>query len=104
MAYLEVDFKREIITQAWNTYKLNELMFNPWQNNRSGFTDPMPGVDNVTVSSMHTHTAWAVYRKTYLQQGDMFVGRLDDTGKLYEEYGLGLRDMPPYNLDRGKTI
>jgi hypothetical protein len=103
MAYLEVDFKREMITQGWSSYKLSELMVNPWvRDDRSGFTDPMAGVGNVTVTSMNTHTAWAVYRKTYVQQGDMFMGRLGDTGKLYEEYGLG--SPGTYNLTKGKSI
>lgn len=118
MSYNELGFKSEVIATAQNVYNLNELKFNPWVNDGAnstartdylnskgaGYVDPQAGIGKVTVSSLSSSTAWKVYKKSNQQNGDMFMGRLADTGKLYEEFGLGTPQDAVYNLSAGKPI
>lgn len=119
MSYNEFQFKAEVISTAQRYYKLSELTFNPWvkddaktpaarteylKSMGSKYVEPKAGVGNVTISGLSSSTAWRVYKKSNEQAGDMFMGRLNDTGKLYEEFGLGSNAEAIYNLSRGKPI
>lgn len=118
MSYSELNFKSEVIATAQKFYNLTELKFNPWINNGNdsaarsdylkekgqAYVDPTAGITNVTISSLSSSTAWKVYKKSNEQSGDMFMGRLADTGELYEEFGLGTTKDAVYNLSPGKAI
>lgn len=112
MSYTEKDFKFEVITKARTTYGLPELKVNPWVNgaNRNNLLNDMgnsyvePSAGGVAMSAFNTSTAWRVYHKSNNENGDMFVGRLADTERLYQNCGLGAANSAPYNLDRGMTI
>ncbi|VUD64279.1 hypothetical protein TDB9533_03281 [Thalassocella blandensis] len=110
MSYTELQFKTEILTYGRQHYNLPELTFNPWVSgndranylNETGprYLDPQNG--SVKISSLSSATAWHVYKKSFDQNGDMYMGRLQDTGRLYNSFGLG--GANDYNLTQGKPI
>ncbi len=114
MSYDEFRFKSEVIRTAQKYYNVNELTLYSGTEGLgredylkqlgTGYIEPRSGIAQVTVSGITTSTAWKVYKKSNEETGDMYIGRLDDTAKLYEEFGLGSKSDATFNLMPGKKI
>jgi hypothetical protein len=96
--YSEFQFKSELIGWGAGFYRLNELKINPWEKTRA-HTDP---TEKNPITRVNVLTAWRVYKKCYEETGDMVMGRLADTQKHYQRYGLEKDRV--FNLDPGQRI
>lgn len=99
--YSRLQFEHDLMRTARANYNLGELQFMQDARQRAIYAGLQVGA-NATLARLSSNIAWRVYQKSFNQGGDMFMGRLAQTQRLYWVFGLDARHQ--YNLSPGGAI